>query len=293
MALTIVPPVREASEAGEVSLDVIGDPLLNEEGLFVSGGAVKAGGAIVRFTTEESPGLEDPTPTLVGKGFGGSEAAYARFRSELAKNGNAVTTYKTPRTFGDPNPERMQSKAMWAVAKRLGKIADTFEVDLVNHSASAWTGANVALRNPQAIRNLVIVGGAGLIDHNMITLAPGAVQLATNVVRSVPRFLELGYSWHDAKEVARHNLINPIRSIGEMAVASGCKSRDILPQLSLLGVNITIIQFENDELFDTTKVEQFAAESGINIVVLPKMGHAAPILYPEEVAAAVDDVLKA
>lgn len=293
MALALVPPVKEVGEVGELETIVLEDPL-NEEGLLESGGAVKAGGAIVRFTTEQPPGLPaDTIPVLIGKGFGGSEAAYARFRSELAALENAATTYKTPRTLGDQNPERMQSKAMWAVGKQLGQVADTFKVDLVTHSASAWTGANVARRNPHAVRNLVIVGGAGITGHNMLSLIPGAAKLAMNIVREIPRFRDLEYTRDEAIEIARHNFINPVRSLGEMAVASGCDSREILADLGFLGINVSILQFEEDELFKTSKVERFAGEAGINLVVLQKLGHTAPILEPKMVAEAVNNILKA
>lgn len=270
------------------------DPLAHEESLtFITGGATKAGGAIVRYTTEQPLEGAESIPILIGKGFGGSEAAYAKFRHELSLLSNQVTTYKTPRTFGDQNPERMQSKSTWTIAKELGKAAGTFEVDLVTHSMSGWIGAKLAERKPHGIRHLVIMGGAGLTDHNMINLAPGAARLAANIIRDVPTIRALEYTKADAVESLRHMFINPIRSIGEMATVSGCDVRHTLPKLSSLGVEVTLVQFENDELFPTKKIEHYADQAGIRLVIAPNLGHGAPFTHPYEVAKVVDRVLKA
>lgn len=293
MALAIVPPVKEVGEVGELETMAFEDPLTKEGLLLVTAGAVKAGGAIVRYTTEQPPNTEDPTHALIVKGYGGSEVAYAKFRTELATYGNAVTTYRPPRTLGDQNPERMQSKAAWAVAKELGKSNGTFETDLVTHSMGSWLGANIAEHKPHAIRNLIVMGGAGLTGHNIISLAPGALQLGMNVIRDVPRIRSLEYTRDDVIQAVRHVIINPLRSLGEMAAVSGCDIRETLPRLGALGVNVAVVQFEKDELFETNQVARYTEAAGLELVVIPDLGHAAPITHPQEVAKAVDDVLRA
>ncbi len=293
MALAeIHPDMHDGSrEPHELSVPLY--PLHGEEDISLTTyrDRVHAAGTVVRCTIDVPDVITDDTPCLIIPGFGGSEPAYAKLRGEIALSGRVAATYRPPRTRGlsfapDGSPERLQSKAAYAVTKRLHELYPDTQVDLVTHSMGGWLGAGIALHKPDKIRSLTLISSAGLTEHNLLKLTPGAINMSKNLLLGMRNGLPFEITPDTVIEALSHFVRNPVRTSGEALAVGTCNIRDTIPALGKLGVRVAILQLEHDELFKESVVAEIAKDLTQHYGIIPGLGHAGPITHPTEVAAA-------
>jgi pimeloyl-ACP methyl ester carboxylesterase len=209
----------------------------------------------------------------------------------MAATGRKVITYGPPRDYTTKpfDHKRLQSQAGWTITKSVLRDADSDQVDFFTHSWGGPIGAGIAVHNREHVRHLILHDSAGLVETNVIRLAPGAVRLGVNVLRQARQELPFELTRENVLSGLRHLFFNPTRTIGEANAAAKSDIRQALRTLHNFGVSTATLHSEHDELFGAKDVSRIAEDLTDYFRVITGVGHAGIVNNPLVVVEAVND----
>lgn len=256
-------------------------------------GKTKVGAATLRFTDETPVDLSDPVPLLWIQGYMGPEKVYEDARHAATQEGRRSITigragWQSPSVITSRkhllHPETITHQSPWAVIKAL----DLDEVDVVAHSMGGPISVEMALRRHEKIRQLTLLGSAGLTGHTPFTLASRMPYAIAEIKRGLPE-MRKRYGLIGALSILDYFYKNPLRPIAEALNVANSDIRELLPKLGSLGVRTAVGAFNQDCFFDEKVMrEQVADKVDVFEEIHANLaGHIAPQLEPEHVVKRV------
>lgn len=251
------------------------------------------GGASLTGVIESPATIHDTTPIVWGQGYLGAQLFYEPARHATTQyNRTSVSIGRagrqTPLAMLSKNhflkPHTVTQQSPGAILKEL----DADFVDIAAHSMGGPISMETALRHPDQVRTLVLLGSAGLTGHGIPDLAskmPSAVQeVRRNMSGLVEKFGAAG-----AMAIARYFYGNPIRPIAEAMYVARADIRAKIPIVRDLGVKVVVVAFAEDCFFDAKRMRDEVGDDVDLFIDLEAdlAGHIAPLLQPNLVAAAV------
>lgn len=215
-------------------------------------------------------------------GWGMGEIGYESFTESLAQRGYTslfVTGLHkrrgiTPEGFSNIHKDRALNTS------RLLQMEAVPEINIVAHSEGAIVAALMALHSPEQgpkVKNLILVSPAGLTGK--ISGHELGLRFALHSLRTMKEdreFLSSTEGRHMLTESTRRMLRHPIIALREVHAIAESRIEDVLRLVHEKGINVAIIQGDDDTVFPLGKMEQNAEKTGIaRIYVVPKAKHSA------------------
>lgn len=252
------------------------------------------GGAALSATREVPVVLDNPTDLMWVQGYLGPERLYQKISHEVTQHRRASTTMgragpQSPLALLHPKhffkPATVTKQSPGAVLKLLGS-----QVDIAAHSMGGPISVETALRNPDRVRTLVLLGSAGLTGHGIPDLAARLPQAANEVRRNIPELIQL-YGYGTAMQMVQYFYGNPLRPIDEALYVARADIRGDLPRIRQAGTRVVVIAFDDDCFFDLDRMyEETKGKIDLFIPLDTDLaGHIAPLLRYKTVAKAVID----
>jgi len=215
--------------------------------------------------------LKTDVPTFFGTGWGASRNVYESMMLGMADKGRRVVSMFAPHGI-DTEPDFGKGDKTYAAAE-LRKAAamlrtlekkDIHQLDIVAHSESAIWTLIVATMHPEKIRNIVLIGPAGLIDEDSfgrlaVDFSLDIVQEAINSEKlprpKIERSVQPG-SPADMFGVLKNIVGNPMRSLKEVLAIKDADIRKMLETLKEQGVHISIVHGARDTVFPMERMNK-------------------------------------
>lgn len=255
-------------------------------------GFAKIAGAETKFTNERPHQLIDETPILLVPGFHGIKPGYKKLRGAIVETGRDATTYE-PRlmqdllTSMDPRrliyPEKLTSKCAYAVMRALHQMYGHEKFDLAGHSMGGPIASDIALHKPEMVRSLILLGSAGLEDHNLISMAQRVSRFITKELIPAAPQLRNDFDHRIVGYVIRHSLGNPLLTAREMFDVCGRDIRSNIVKHGTDGIATFVFQFEDDSLFITERVWEQSGHLPDHFEIIQGSNHLAPQLQPDRI----------
>jgi pimeloyl-ACP methyl ester carboxylesterase len=263
------------------------------ERLTLTRGKAKIAGAEVPYTIASAAPLEDTTVDIITPGFGGTQTAYTPLGHSLALSGGAAAATFKPRrhqglhSFYLSNlihPEALLPETIVGIMNDMYQRHGVRSVNLKGHSmggpavVAAAEMANKAKGGPR-VDEVTLLDAAGATRHNLVSLAPGAAELTVEMLHAVGKHPGL------LADALIHNMLNPLRTVGEMLEAGSCRlDPNRLAKLGELGIKTGALYHVNDPLFPG-KLAKAELDGAVDVFSLSEHGgHLTPITHPNEVA---------
>lgn len=294
-----------ADTNGEAKLEVIEETSREVGSLIIVKGYARIADAVTHYTiTEPHPDdVEDPTGILIVNGFGGIKEAYTDLDTTFALNGRRSISFKPIRKQGYKgrldirhrvNPLKLHSQGAYAVMRAVQEEQGIEQFDVAGHSLGGVAGTDVARHHPNLVRSLILMGSAGLEDHNLAVMASRVPAfLRDELVPALPILRERHGSSTIVKEF-EYLLESPSRTLTEMVAVSRADITNRVRLVGQLGVMTAALQFNEDRLFFTENVRTKSAWAFDEFRVYSDMlaGHIAPQIDPEGVAQETLDIIQ-
>lgn len=294
-----------ADTNGEAKLEVIEETSREVGPVIIVKGYARIADAVTHYTiTEPHPDdVEDPTGILIVNGFGGIKEAYTDLDTTFALNGRRSISFKPIRKQGyrgrldirhRVNPLKLHSQGAYAVMRAVQEEHGIEQFDVAGHSLGGVAGTDVARHHPNLVRSLILMGSAGLEDHNLSVMATRIPNfLKDELMPALPILRERHGSSTIVKEF-EYLLESPSRTLTEMIAVSRADITNRVRLVGQLGVKTAALQFNEDRLFFTENVRTKSAWAFDEFRVYPDMfaGHIAPQIDPEGVALESLDIIK-
>lgn len=262
-------------------------------------GEISTAGATCSYRLDIPDEPIDETVNVIIYGFAGSDAAYRGLATAMTAEQGLPTLSLRLSRFQHPKaafsfkhlrePIALTSKLVHGAIKQLPVHGFEDRVNLFGHSMGGWIGTELAAHKPDRVKTLTLVGSAGLIDHDVISLAPRMPRLVGRIALDLIRRRPEAVSPQNACDSLRHIIANPFLTTGEMVTVAHCDIREQLR--NGIEPRLVVIHPENDELFDAQTVGTSAKEFTNEVYLLDGLGHAAPITHPSDVASSYASVL--
>lgn len=254
-------------------------PPLNPEGSFFNDDAVEVlqipgethiAGANINYTLHvpRDPDLiTDEATTVIGHGYGGIEKAYFELADHLAASGKPTATISPVRSMGwlgDLNPANyrepitLNSKAIWAVMRQIGREQGVEMFDILGHSLGGRSGTEAARAHPDYVRNLSVYGSVGVSGHKLPEMIVNLAGVALNELPGAARHLVRAHGYDVGLDFAYYALRNPARTIAEGLAAGSSEIREDIQELRAAGVKTSKVYFPADGFFHPHRVTRFA-----------------------------------
>lgn len=294
-----------ADTSGEPKLEVIEETSREVGPLIIVKGYARIADAVTHYTiTEPHPDdVEDPIGILIVNGFGGIKEAYTDLDTTFALNGRRSISFKPIRKQGfrgrldirhRVNPLKLHSQGAYAVMRAVQEEHGIEQFDVAGHSLGGVAGTDVARHHPNLVRSLILMGSAGLEDHNLAVMASRVPAfLRDELVPALPILRERYGSSTIVKEF-EYLLESPSRTLTEMVAVSRADITNRVRLVGQLGVMTAALQFNEDRLFFTENVRAKSAWAFDEFRVYSDMlaGHIAPQIDPEGVALETLDIIQ-
>lgn len=253
-----------------------------------------------KFPVIEVTPLQSKTdiPVVMAPGWSEPPESYINSQSVLASKGRRSLVFDHPRWGGrvEPNPDYLSAELRKAVALlSVIEHSGSNKVDVIAHSEGGVYAVIAAMLQPEKLRNLVLVGPAGVIGHDTF---PG---LLGRFTKKVLRNLAQGISDKSTTETvikthigsAAYIAKNPIRALSEAVAVSKSDTTIMLEQLHAKGIGIVLIHHAGDEAIPMHRIQQ-VVKAGMLDGVLSVTGlHDDLYVYPHKYTAAAEEMLSA
>lgn len=242
-----------------------------------------SGTAEVADCTPEN--LKDEMPVFLAPAWGLGLDTYKSAIEQLFKDERRVVSLTHPR-IGGALDSSMDIKGLsrakeWPLAE-LRKALNILEVleelgiekvDAIAHSESAINIAMAATMYPEKFRSIVFYAPAGMMEkENWPRLAKGFASQGTRApsLKDIPineseREASTAAKWGWLKYLAK----NPGRGISEIsAIKNGhAQTKDLLPYLHDIGINIAVISAVDDPVFPPEEIRKAAEIDAVDTFV--------------------------
>ena len=235
----------------------------------------------------------DDVPIIISPGIVGIKPAYDTFGLACAEAGRKTATIRPMRrhhlsSAAHPDhllhPLKLPSQAIWAVMRDIRDIYGDEQFDVFAHSMGGPTIMGVADKKPRYIRNINLVGSAGLDGQSTLSLGSKLPAAAKEIL---PAILKLELDRQKAvKHILHYAFQNPLRTGAEAIAVSRSNITESIERARENGIKIARLQFKSDPFFPTGNISE---ESKLAVDLYlefhdPEAGHLAPLLQPEEIA---------
>ncbi len=272
------------------------------EGFLLDSNRIYKYGAAIDYTHNERTSGNQKRSYVIVPGFGGIKPAYGDFRDAKAHAANDdVISYRHPRTkLGLHNlhpdellhPDKLGKQAVVAMIDHARTRHPDRKVTLIGHSMGGPNAVAGALRRPNDVESVVLLGSGGLEEgQNLVRLGKRLPKIAAQEGKTM-----LEFSAKDAVNMfgqsVYHMARNPLRTLGE-AVEIG--NRDLMvKELNVLRakkIGIHAVQLELDGFFPTEIAEHDTDGLVDSFTVIEGLDHLGPQSHPEIVAEHIANVL--
>ena len=227
-------------------------------------------GVNVFEVTPDNP--KSKTPVLFGLGFSNDATTYKPNILALAEAGRRVICPNIPWGVENsiPSPDSKEYPApilrhVTAIMEILAKLRNEkgiSKVDVVAHSKSALGMVMAAHLHPEMFRNIVLVDPAGIIGEDTVPrVLHGATMNQITPAKHLERRKDLadprisGHKDNFAKHVATV-FANVPQALREISSISKSDIRQMLEDLRVKGIGISIIHGLDDEIFPMDKAQK-------------------------------------
>lgn len=252
---------------------------------------VKMGGTVVRMTYQEPRSHEDKTPVIFVAGLCGVEQVYRALANHVRMLGRTAVTYKSPRDTVKFSPDRLlhilhpaslQEEGLGAVVRSIERVTGHKKVDLVCHSYGTPIGTEFAVHNPQKVRSLLSIGGAGTTGENSAwsMALKGLGVLSKEIIPNYKSLVQNGNGYQIALETGLHIASNLPLVISESYYAATADLGNDFSMLHDSGVPLGMIAYERDGFFLPKDIVENTAQYFNYFKVVPNAIHLHPQLEP-------------
>jgi pimeloyl-ACP methyl ester carboxylesterase len=258
----------------------------------------------VRIFTPEEAGTS--IPVLIAPGWAQTWKVFREPASQIAGAGRRVILIDHPRRCGgdrtDDSYPIVQTRKAEGILLALAR-EQVDRIDLVAVSEGAINATIAAARKPELVRNLILVGPAGLSGED--TYRTLSTRFAIKNLRTMLGFIDSRTSPAVAsrwREGAKYILQNPYRVYQEGKAVATSSISDLLKELHDKGIGVAIMHGVDDAGFPMHKVQETLREAtlhqGLARTFLDGFasvqgGHDDLYVFPERYAGAVERVLSA
>jgi pimeloyl-ACP methyl ester carboxylesterase len=196
-----------------------------------------------------------------------------------APPGTRVLAPNMPGTEGSPKPK---TPGLWRIPAMAGSLKAALETQkecsswtVAGNSLGGWTSSWLALRWPEGVSKLVLVGSAGLKDPTGLS-RESAKTLAEPTVAALKDFSRRAY--HKERSVPERiwpDLLARIVRRGTYEIASNIDEDDFLDgKLAALEMPVTVIWGESDRIIPPAQAARFKQQiPHAKVVIEEECGH--------------------
>jgi pimeloyl-ACP methyl ester carboxylesterase len=264
--------------------------------------------------------MRDEVPVLLAQGWGLGLETYKPAMEQLFNDERHVVSIAHPRVGGalgssmnvpelSIDPKRSQDKRFFDEypEAELRKALNTLEVleelgiekvDAIAHSEGAMNISIAAMMYPEKFRSIVFFGPAGMMDkESWPRLAKGFAAQGTRpeAIKDIPiTESERAVGKAAVEDLKKYFFENPERAISEVAamVNRNTQTKDLLPYLHDLGINIAVMSAESDPVFPQTEVRKAAETDAVDAFISVPGGHGMIGDHPEIVMPIAEGIFE-
>lgn len=275
-------------------------------------GAVEVPGAPapVKYTVSAPENLASTVMHVIVPGFGGVKRSSRGLRNALAEQENLLSLSFDPARGGGwlqdvLDAQRVHADTLGAILqdlpdnKELKDIPNADKIDfgqavLLPHSMGSLAATEHARLHPNEAKAVTYMGSIGLEGSVGLDFIPRLAKSTSHDVAGKyvqGKLVPGGHRLHLAYRTAQYYLLNPRRTLGEIA---DCLTADIqkpVRLLDVLGVKTAALYFGADRLVPVTPHSIHKAKQMVDLCeVMQGYGHLAPQRHPYEVAARLGSI---
>ena len=253
------------------------------------------------FTPEN---LKDDVPVLLAQAWGLGLETYKPAMKQLFEDKRRVLSIAHPRIgsamSSSMNVKELSEKYPTAELRKALNILEVLEekgikqVDAIAHSEGALNIAMAAAMYPEKFRSIAFFGPAGMLeDESWSRLIKGFASQGNRAesIKDVPiTESERAVGVAAMEDLKGYFLKNPGRSMSEIAaIKNGHRqTKDILPYLHDLGINIIVMSAEGDPVFPQEEVRKAAENDAVDRFISVPGGHGMIGEHPEIVMPSIE-----
>lgn len=241
-----------------------------------------------------------PYPLLVVNGYLGCMEAYVPFAQQCASRGLDTVIMEPPRrqkrNLGlHPDhflhPERLLAQMTGRIARDIIEKYDFEKVDVTGHSMGTPAIVEAAERWPERFHSVTLNGGAGMTEHDFLTLVRRMPKAGLGLLGCLPE-LRTNFELRSIlPATVKYIATNPIRTVGEGIAVTQSNIRPSLAKLGSLSIQRAAILFTGDELFPYDEALELCGNDLEAVRILPYQ-HTGPQTHPDETAIAQAEILQ-
>lgn len=223
----------------------------------------------------ENPKTE--TPVFISPGWSENDEVLKDVVKELLNSGRRVITLSysgvrdSDKKTDHPSVEVGKAEAILEVIRLKGLK----NADVVGHSEGAIGAIIAASLEPDKIRNLILVGPAGLIGKDTFPKLLG--RFSMKVMKDHYRLLKDGESRKPMarflQQGAKFAIRHPVQGIREAIAISQVQLEDVLRDIHSQGVGTGIVSGVDDPVFKMSRLQQVVKADMVDAFVSVKGGH--------------------
>lgn len=290
------PPLSESESEESISFE---SQFVKREHYDVAGGNAE----VVDITPEK---LKDGIPVLLAPAWGLEIDVYKRSIENLSEQDRRVVSLSHPRRGGDlkaHSSEEEMEKYPEEELRKAYNILDVLEqkkieqVDAIAHSEGALNITIAAMLHPEKFRNIVYFAPAGLIGEDKFTrLMKGFAGQGKRAESLADYPISEGEKETAAAAMAavkKYVMANPIRAFKEVRDIAKSQIHEMIEYLHEKGIGIIVMSPEDDPVFPTAKMSEYAKIDSMDMFAVTKGGHGGIGDQPERFTAEAEEMLSA
>ncbi len=236
-------------------------------------------------------------PVVMAPGWSEGPVSFQKSQNVLARNGRRSLVFEHPRRGGPNRYDHPWPAAEVRKALNLLEVAEYAggQVDVIAHSEAGIYALIAALIEPNRIRNIVLVGPAGLQGKDNIFRLTG--RMTKKVIRN------LYQGWRDPnlrEDILRthmhagHYIVqNPVRALSEAWAVSQTDTTKMFDTIRKNGTGVVLVHHADDEAMPMKRIQQNAKATMFDGVIAITGLHDDLYVHPEIFTAAAERMLTA
>lgn len=218
-------------------------------------------GGVIEAVDINPNGLKDATPILWAPGWSETIEVNRNVLQEVQHLGRRVLTLSHARHGIFPDSTSGLFPSIDRKAASLQALVDYFELDrfdVIAHSEGTLNALVVASRQPERVRNIILIGSAGILpEDSMLKLAGRFIYEGAGVITGTGTDQEKGAGPIDAVlMIGKYVVANPYWSLQEVEALARERVILGLEELQRKGVGISLIHNVNDRVFPMQSLDR-------------------------------------